>query len=166
MGSGALQRRKSPGALQGDSLLVIGDPISERDHIDAILQGTLEECNPFIMMIYSKVEHAYIYDVEAFLYIQEAQLDNYRQELTSFNATTNVVKGLVNSEGTKHVAYNANGHQYYCGRGRNTRGRVCGRKTYTTSNMPTCQLCNKYGHYVLECWHRFDESFHHAHNQP
>ncbi|MCI64641.1 gag-pol polyprotein, partial [Trifolium medium] len=24
---------------------------------------------------------------------------------------------------------------------------------------PTCQLCNKYGHHVRDCWYRYDENF-------
>lgn len=32
-------------------------------------------------------------------------------------------------------------------------------KIYTKGNQPTCQLYNKYGHSVLECWHQFDENF-------
>lgn len=52
-----------------DSLFAIGDPISERDQIDAISQGLPEEYNPFIMMIYRKGEPTYIYDVEALLYV-------------------------------------------------------------------------------------------------
>ncbi|MCI57936.1 hypothetical protein A2U01_0079188, partial [Trifolium medium] len=24
---------------------------------------------------------------------------------------------------------------------------------------PTCQLCNKYGHHVFDCWYRFDENY-------
>lgn len=38
-----------------DSLLAIGDPISERDQVDSILQGLPKEYNPFIMMIYEKL---------------------------------------------------------------------------------------------------------------
>lgn len=48
------------------------------------------------------------YDVEALLYIQETQLDKYRQELTSLNVTANVVQGLRNSEVTNHGASNVN----------------------------------------------------------
>lgn len=24
---------------------------------------------------------------------------------------------------------------------------------------PTCQLCGKYGHVLLDCWHMFDETY-------
>lgn len=39
-----------------------------------------------------------------------------------------------------------------------TRGRICGRGHLSLGNRPTCQLCGKYSHVVVECWHRFDET--------
>lgn len=51
----------------------------------------------------------------------------------------------------------------FCGRGRNTHGGGQGRKTYSTGNRLTCQLCNKYGHSVIECWHMYDENFEPTH---
>ncbi|MCI11172.1 retrotransposon protein putative Ty1-copia subclass, partial [Trifolium medium] len=44
------------------------------------------------------------------------------------------------------------------GRGRSNRGRGCAQGN-STGTRPTCQLCNKYGHQVFDCWHRFDENF-------
>ncbi|MCI15979.1 retrovirus-related Pol polyprotein from transposon TNT 1-102, partial [Trifolium medium] len=35
-----------------DTLISIGDPITEQDQIDSILEGLPEEYNPFVMMIY------------------------------------------------------------------------------------------------------------------
>lgn len=43
--------------------LAIGDPIVERDRVDVIIQGLPEEYNPFIMMIYGKVDTTDIYEV-------------------------------------------------------------------------------------------------------
>lgn len=45
-----------------NSLMAIGDPISEHDLIDSILQGLLEEYNPFIMMVYIKFDPIDIYE--------------------------------------------------------------------------------------------------------
>lgn len=33
-----------------DSLIAIGDSVSDQDHIDAILEGLPEEYNPFVMI--------------------------------------------------------------------------------------------------------------------
>ncbi|KAI5438360.1 hypothetical protein KIW84_024196 [Lathyrus oleraceus] len=43
-----------------------------------------------------------------------------------------------------------------------TRGRGRGRSLSTNGthrNRPTCQLCEKYGHYIVDCLHRYDELF-------
>lgn len=64
-----------------NSLLAIGDPIVERYHVDAILQGLPEEYNSFMMMMYGKVYHVDIYEVKTLLYMQEAQMENYKKNL-------------------------------------------------------------------------------------
>lgn len=73
-----------------DALLVVGELISKHDQIDVILQGLPEEYNSFIMMVCGKIEPPTLYEIEALLYVQEAQLDKSRQELTLANATTNI----------------------------------------------------------------------------
>lgn len=45
------------------------------------------------------------------------------------------------------------------GRGRMSHGRGCGRGRTMPGTRPTYQLCGKYGHVVMDCWHRFDGSF-------
>lgn len=79
-----------------NSLLVIDDPISGRDEIDAILQGLSEDYNSFIMMIYGKGKPNDIYDIDSLLYMQEAQLDMYRQELDAPSVKTNIAKASSN----------------------------------------------------------------------
>lgn len=46
-----------------DSLMAVGDPILNRDQIDAILQGLSKAYNSFIMMVYRKIEPLDIYYV-------------------------------------------------------------------------------------------------------
>lgn len=52
--------------------MIIGGPIYEYVHVDAILQGLPEEYDPLIMMAYGKTKPIDIYDVEVILYVQEA----------------------------------------------------------------------------------------------
>jgi len=78
-----------------------------------------------------------LYNIEALLYVQEAQLDKFRQERSLSIPTANVAYSNQGSRG---------GSQQFRGRGRNARG--CGRArgiTSSTGNRPTCQLCGKYG---------------------
>lgn len=66
-----------------------------------------------------------------------------------------------------HIAENHNsrnargGYSHARGRGNNNkgRGRRKARKKSTFGNRPTCQLCLKYGHSVIDPSHRYDESF-------
>lgn len=73
-----------------NSFLPISDLISERDQVNAILLGLPKEYNMFNMMIYDKAEPTYIYEVEALIYVQKAQMGRYHQELTTSSATTNI----------------------------------------------------------------------------
>lgn len=61
-----------------DSLIAIGDPVIEQDHIDAILEGLPEEYNSFVMMIYSRSDNPSVSNIETLLHVQEAQFDKFR----------------------------------------------------------------------------------------
>lgn len=135
-----------------DSLVAIGDPISEQDHIDVILDGLPEEYNPFVMMMYGRIDSPPIHDIEALLLVQEAQLEKYKQELNIGHVSVNVAQGRSN----EHNQNDNRGRGANCGRGsrgRGNRGRGRG------GPRPTCQLCYKYGHDAFHCWNRFDANF-------
>lgn len=55
-----------------DSLMAIGNTISECDQIDSILQGLPKDYNHFIIMVYGKTDQVDIYEVEGLLCVQEA----------------------------------------------------------------------------------------------
>lgn len=61
------------------SLLSEGDLISEQDHIFVILYGLSKEYNPFMMRVYDCPKPSTIYDCEALLDVQEAQLDKIKK---------------------------------------------------------------------------------------
>ena len=64
--------------------------VFEQDKIDSILDGLFEEYNLFVIQIYGVPELQSLYDAEAFLYVQEAQLDKFRQELVVWSVSLNV----------------------------------------------------------------------------
>lgn len=76
-----------------DSLLAIGDSITEQDQVDDILVGLPEEYNTFVMMMYGKLEPISYTDLESLLLVQESQLDKFRVELTSGTISVNVAQG-------------------------------------------------------------------------
>lgn len=109
-------------------------------------------------MIYGKSEPTNIYEVKALLYVQEAQMDKCHQQLTTPSATANIVNSKNNKFSAKIGTGNGNlQHQRACGHGFRGRGR--GRKMNGSASRSNCQLFNKYGRVILECWHRFDEYF-------
>lgn len=99
--------------------------------------------------MYVNHEPITLFDVEALIYVQEAQLHKVRQELAILNIFANI--DHTNSQtGDVHENFAKN-----YGKGHMTSGR--GRSSSDT--RPTCQLYGKYGHFVADCWHVFDETF-------
>lgn len=88
--------------------------------MDAILQGSPEEYNPFIMMIYNKGDPIDIYIMELLLYVQKAQLDKYKQEIVTPSATANIAQGS--------FVPNAVRHGYTQGRGKSAYGIGHGKR--------------------------------------
>lgn len=85
-----------------------------------------------------------MYDVEALLYVQEAQLDKFLQEISVSNAFANLAQ---------HAPVAACGYtgMHECDCGGRFRGRGYGGPIGdTTGTKPTCQLYGKYGHAVLD----------------
>jgi hypothetical protein len=73
-----------------NSLLAVGDTLSDQEQVDAILEGLPEDFNSFVMMVYSRFESPTVEDVEALLLLQEAQFDKFRQELASPSVSAHI----------------------------------------------------------------------------
>lgn len=96
--------------------------------------------------MYSKIDPSSHYDVEALLYVQEAHMDKFCQELSLANLFANL-------DHTKQYL------NHLWGRERYTQGQGHTRAYGGSKNRPTCQLCSKYGHVVMDYWHIYDDSF-------
>lgn len=126
-----------------NSLLTIGETVSEQDQVDAILEGLPEEYNHSVMMVYARVDSTTVADVESLLLIQESQFEKFKVELNPGSVSVNVAQG---------PAQGNRGGRAWRG-GRDNRGRGRGR------TKPTCQICYKYGHAAFDCWNRFNENY-------
>lgn len=62
-----------------NSLIAVGDIVSEQEQVDAILEGLPEDFNSFMMMIYSRFETPTVEDVEALLLLQEVQFEKFEK---------------------------------------------------------------------------------------
>jgi histone deacetylase 1/2 len=75
-----------------NSLIAVGDSISEQEQVDAILEELPEEFNSFVMLVYSRFETPTVENVEALLLLQEVQFEKFRQELTNPCVSANIAK--------------------------------------------------------------------------
>jgi histone deacetylase 1/2 len=151
-----------------NSLIAVGDFVSEQEQVDSILEGLPEEFNSFVMMVYSRFDTPTVEDVEALLLLQEVQFKKFKQELSNPSVSANLAQAAAhatdsNSEsenqelGTEH--YNAMASRGRGrGKGRGGKGRGRGQASNQGSNQgkTQCQICGKPNHDVVGCWYRFD----------
>jgi histone deacetylase 1/2 len=74
-----------------NSLIAVGDNVSEQEQVDAILEGLPEDFNSFVMMIYSRFESPTVENVEGLL-LQEVQFEKFRQELANPSVSVNMAR--------------------------------------------------------------------------
>ena len=63
-----------------DSLISVGAPLSEYDHVEAILEGLTEEYSPFITSITSREKPISVAQLEALLMAQEKRIEKFRKQ--------------------------------------------------------------------------------------
>ncbi|GAU29238.1 hypothetical protein TSUD_362280 [Trifolium subterraneum] len=147
-----------------NSLIAMGETVTEQEQIDAILEGLPEDFNSFVMMMYSRFDTPTVEDIEGLLMLQEAQFEKFRQELTNPSVSANIAQiGSKNHQSNSEAedtesgneSYNSNS---YRGRGRG-KGRARGRGR--APNAPNtgkvqCQICGKANHDAAICWYRYE----------
>jgi len=62
-----------------DSLAAIGSPLSNADHIEAILDGLPDDYNGFVMSILLRIEPYTIEEIEALFLAHEERLEKHKQ---------------------------------------------------------------------------------------
>ena len=152
-----------------DLLGLVGHNVTVKEHIEALFDGLPDEYENFIMNFDLRNKEPTIAEVESLLLNQEARFEKKAsklsaQSLTQLNAN---LAGVTMSEqkrfSSSHTTGRGNHSSSPSSRGGFTpgpgrgRGRSHGRGNW--SNKPRCQLCGKLGHVVLQCYHRFDQSF-------
>jgi histone deacetylase 1/2 len=142
-----------------NSLVAVGDIVSEQEHVDAILEGLPEEFNSFVMMIYSRFESPTVEDVEALLLLQEVQFEKFKQELSNHSASANLAQTASHASdahsetenqdlGTEH--YNAMASRGR-GRGKGRGGKGRGKGQASNQGKNPCQICGKSNHDATGC---------------
>ena len=141
----------------------MGCPISTEDHIEAILDGFSDEYDSFITSVTSHLDPYMVADIEALLLAQESRIEKAKQSVDHI-LQANVPSSFspYNSSSTNHhPSFRPSGlvkQRFY------SKPRFPASKNFTkmpsnsSSSLVQCQICGKYGHIALHCWHRFDFS--------
>jgi len=148
-----------------DSLAVAGSPISIEEHIEIILYGLPEEYDAFITSITSRTDPYTVEEVEALLLAQEERLERYRNNnnllyqvnATSFNHTKSSPNAHRNTRGLSRSKFSSKSSQFAGDRSTPKPWLSSSSSSnFTSSTKIQCQICWKTGHYVSDCWHRYD----------
>ena len=142
-----------------DELAAVGRKLDDDEIIEYILNGLNADYNPFVSSMVSK-ENLTLSDMYAQFLAYEARLrQQASDEFRSYSSANALSRGR--------------GRGYSRGRGRGTAGRGRGAVSGGRSNersvpqdydtndddSPVCQLCERTGHTVHDCWYRFNKKF-------
>ncbi|KAJ3701404.1 hypothetical protein LUZ61_005109 [Rhynchospora tenuis] len=156
-----------------DRLRSIGSGVSDQDLVAYTIQGLGSDYDAFVTAITMRDRSPTMPELCNLLFAQEARI------LTNLRANSTSAVHLTQETASGHKALYTNGNkgktttqsgqntqpQYVnSGRGRSNyqrgrgtqRGRGRGRQQNSSQQDVVCQICDKWGHGALECYHRFD----------
>ena len=134
-----------------------GKKLEDDDLIGYILNGLDSEYNPFVSSISIK-DTLTLSDVYAQLLSYEARLVQQRtEEFRSYSSasTTSRGRGRGNFRGRGPSSGSGCGYNSNSSNNSNTRTS----STEDQDEGPLCQLCERYGHTVHDCWYRFNKKY-------
>ncbi|XP_015166957.1 uncharacterized protein [Solanum tuberosum] len=135
-----------------DNLPVAAHPVIDDDLILYILGGLGEEYDVVVFFVTYRAELISSFDLYGLILSHEYHLE---QGLGQANLSARQSNNP-NYENSFKKPINFNSNQAYGGRSRRGRGR--GRNT-DSSNQNQGQVCNKFGHLALNCYHHFDHAY-------
>jgi len=95
-----------------NSLASVGNPISLQEHIDATLEGLLQDYYSVISIIESKFQPLPIEEVEALLLAHEARLRNFRKHIFDLPLTIGKNPSLTSARDTAKIEYISGGNPH------------------------------------------------------
>lgn len=139
-----------------DNLVVAAHPVTDDDLILYILGGLGQEFDVVVVSVTVRAELISLSNLQGLLLSYEYHLEqmiSLEQGLGQVNLSAKQSNNPKN-DNNKPTSFNNN--QVYGGRSRRGQGR--GRNT-NSSNQNQCQVCNKFGHSTLNCYHHFDHAY-------
>jgi len=162
-----------------NQLASIGSPVAERMKIFAALQGLGKDYEPLITSIEGAVDMMPNPTLEDLV----PRLHSYDARTQRYNLSTDVSPHLAfNTQRSNFQANYCNSRgraqsnrRFGANRGRggfSTRGRGFHQQlsssgsqsgssvsSMSSDDRPSCQICGRFGHTALHCWHRFNNSY-------
>lgn len=156
-----------------DTLAAVGSLITDSEHIQVILDGLPEEYDSIVASILSRTDPYEISEIEALLMAIEERIERHKKPdpFGIQDLQANLMQNQQyrrdrgggyggNRAPSSFNSYNSSrGGGRFRGSSSRGRGRNSNRGGRSSSNKPQCQVCDKYAHIALNCWHRFNEKY-------
>jgi Reverse transcriptase (RNA-dependent DNA polymerase)/gag-polypeptide of LTR copia-type/GAG-pre-integrase domain len=156
-----------------DRLRSIGTDVPDSELVMYAAQGLGSDYDSFVTALSMRISPPSLVEFNSLLLSHEARIQtNLRSSsTTAVHLTTHTANQSTNSEvgdannSVFYTSNNRNGRGRGKGRYNNQKGRGRGRHSYQSNNFQPsssqeqqiqCQICARWGHGALSCYHRFD----------
>uniref|UniRef100_A0A2N9HGH7 CCHC-type domain-containing protein n=1 Tax=Fagus sylvatica TaxID=28930 RepID=A0A2N9HGH7_FAGSY len=148
--------------LLADTLAAVNHPLDSFELVSFFLAGLGSEYDSLVTSVQTRADPLSIEDLYGHLLTHEIRLAHHQPAVdlslanANFTAPTSSARG---GRSGKSPAYFQSNRGPTTHNQRTNRGRGRGGRGGSSSHRPTCQVCNKPGHFALQCYHRFDSSY-------
>ncbi|KAL6317024.1 hypothetical protein AAG906_026780 [Vitis piasezkii] len=148
-----------------DSLAAIGEPVAEHDQILQLLAGLEADYNPIIASLTAHEDDLALHSVHSILLSHEQRLhfqnSTAEDEVVSAHITTqdHPQQSRKYHIGKPSSSFNSQNSFHHQQNSRRPNAHGQNQCTHQSGSRPQCQLCGKYRHTVISCYHRFDINF-------
>ncbi|KAJ0981009.1 hypothetical protein J5N97_009264 [Dioscorea zingiberensis] len=135
-----------------DTLAAISQPLQDEEVITYNLAGLDSEFDPLVTSITTRANQMSLNDLYAHLLTYEMRMEHH-------NSSLHVGGPSANSVARSNRGGRGRGRGG--GRGGQQRGNSTGGNQVQNPHegRPACQVCGKFGHTALKCYHRFNHSY-------
>ncbi|KAJ9683081.1 hypothetical protein PVL29_018886 [Vitis rotundifolia] len=129
-----------------DNLAAIGEPVTDRDQILQLLGGLGADYNSIVASLTAREDEMSLHSVHSILLTHEQRL-SFQNSV----AKDNIISANLATPQYTHFnnkrSFNTN------------PSGTNGGRSQSSQHRPQCQLCGKFGHTMVRCYHRFDINF-------
>jgi hypothetical protein len=145
------------------TLAAINKPLTDEEQISFLLAGLGSEFESFVTMVQMRTDLLSVEALYGHLLSHELRMAQAQPKVDLTLAGAHFAsRGVSSSHGNRGGRFSNTSHtgstSFSSGQ-RTNRGRSRGRGSSTNGSRPTCQICGKFGHTALTCYHRFDNSY-------